>query len=125
MTTASEALQDPGPRSASEDRDRSQSRYDLLSGIGCYVLWGGLSGCTYSEGVSWGKFVPPEEGGRFCEVIEDATVSWPLVVKAVMERLDKKAGPKKTIPSGETKIRDCASPSALMGFARPASTGCT
>ena len=43
MTTASEALQDPGPGSASEDRDRSQSRYDLLSGIGCYVLWGGLS----------------------------------------------------------------------------------
>ncbi|MDH5306189.1 MAG: deoxyhypusine synthase family protein, partial [Myxococcales bacterium] len=29
------------------------------------VHWGGLSGCTYSEGVSWGKFVPPEEGGRF------------------------------------------------------------
>ena len=25
--------------------------------------WGGLSGCTYSEGVSWGKFVPAEDGG--------------------------------------------------------------
>ena len=24
--------------------------------------WGGLSGCTYSEGVSWGKFVPEDEG---------------------------------------------------------------
>ena len=41
MTSASEALQDPGPRSASEDR--STSRYDLAAGIGCYVLWGGLS----------------------------------------------------------------------------------
>lgn len=51
--------------------------------------WGGLSGCTYSEGVSWGKFVPESEGGKQVEVIEDATVAWPLVVKAVMERLEK------------------------------------
>jgi len=53
------------------------------------VHWGGLSGCTYSEGVSWGKFVPEKEGGRQVEVLEDATVAWPLVVKAVMERLEK------------------------------------
>ncbi len=52
------------------------------------VHWGGLSGCTYSEGVSWGKFVPPEDGGRFAEVHADATIAWPLVVRAVMERLD-------------------------------------
>ena len=49
--------------------------------------WGGLSGCSYTEGVSWGKFVPPAEGGRFAEVFADATIAWPLVVKAVMERL--------------------------------------
>ena len=48
--------------------------------------WGGLSGCSYSEGVSWGKFVPPAEGGRFAEVFADATIAWPLVVRAVMER---------------------------------------
>jgi len=30
------------------------------------VHWGGLSGSTYTEAVSWGKFVPPEEGGAFC-----------------------------------------------------------
>jgi deoxyhypusine synthase len=48
--------------------------------------WGGLSGCTYSEGVSWGKFVPPSEGGRFSEVLCDATIAWPLIVKAVQER---------------------------------------
>ena len=41
MTSASDALQDPGPRSASGDK--SPSRYDLAAGIGCYVLWGGLS----------------------------------------------------------------------------------
>lgn len=49
--------------------------------------WGGLSGCTYSEGISWGKFVSPSDGGRFAEVPCDATIAWPLVVKAVQERL--------------------------------------
>jgi deoxyhypusine synthase len=49
--------------------------------------WGGLSGCTYSEGVSWGKFVPPAEGGRFAEVYADATTVWPLLVKGVLEEL--------------------------------------
>jgi deoxyhypusine synthase len=51
------------------------------------VHWGGLSGCTYSEGVSWGKFVPPTEGGRFAEVYADATAVWPLLVKGVLEEL--------------------------------------
>jgi len=52
------------------------------------VYWGGLSGCTYSEGVSWGKFVPPDEGGRYAEVLADATVVWPILMKAVFEELD-------------------------------------
>lgn len=51
------------------------------------VHWGGLSGSTYSEAVSWGKFVPPREGGRFAEVLEDATVALPLVAGAVLQRL--------------------------------------
>jgi deoxyhypusine synthase len=51
------------------------------------VHWGGLSGSTYTEAVSWGKFVPPEEGGKFAEVFEDATVALPLVVGAVLERI--------------------------------------
>ena len=51
------------------------------------VHWGGLSGCTYSEAVSWGKFVPPQEGGRFAEVLLDATVGLPLIAGAVLERL--------------------------------------
>ena len=53
------------------------------------VHWGGLSGCTYSEGVSWGKFVPKEEGGRYAEVYADATIAWPILTKAVAQRLDK------------------------------------
>jgi deoxyhypusine synthase len=51
------------------------------------VHWGGLSGSTYSEAVSWGKFVPPSEGGRFAEVLDDATVALPLVAGAVLERI--------------------------------------
>ena len=50
------------------------------------VHWGGLSGCTYQEGISWGKFVPPSEGGRWAEVYADATIAWPLIVKAALER---------------------------------------
>lgn len=53
------------------------------------VHWGGLSGCTYSEGISWGKFSPPSEGGRWAEVYSDATIALPLIVKAVLERLNK------------------------------------
>ena len=53
------------------------------------VHWGGLSGSPYSEAISWGKFVPPSEGGRFGEVFVDATVGLPIIVAAVIERLDK------------------------------------
>jgi deoxyhypusine synthase len=63
------------------------------------VYWGGLSGSPYSEAVSWGKFVPPGEGGMFGEVFVDATVGLPIIVAAVLERLDKdvnsNAGSKK------------------------------
>ena len=52
------------------------------------VHWGGLSGCTYSEGVSWGKFAPPSKGGRYAEVYADATLVLPLLMKAVFEELD-------------------------------------
>ena len=53
------------------------------------VYWGGLSGSPYSEAISWGKFVPPAEGGKFGEVFVDATVGLPLIVAAVLERLRK------------------------------------
>jgi len=57
--------------------------------------WGGLSGCTYSEGVSWGKFVPPDEGGRFAEVYADATTVWPLLTLGVLEELGEPRAAKK------------------------------
>ena len=51
--------------------------------------WGGLSGCTYEEGVSWGKFVPKKEGGQFAEVLSDATVVWPLLMMGLLEQAKK------------------------------------
>ena len=54
--------------------------------------WGGLSGCTFREGVSWGKFVAPEDGGRFAEVLCDATIAWPILLKGVIQRLEKTQG---------------------------------
>ena len=53
------------------------------------AYWGGLSGCTYSEGVSWGKLTPPNEGGKLAEVYADATIALPLITKAVLERLNR------------------------------------
>ena len=56
-----------------------------------------MSGSPYSEAISWGKFVPPSEGGKFGEVFVDATVGLPIIVAAVIERLDKakKGGARK------------------------------
>jgi deoxyhypusine synthase len=59
------------------------------------VNWGGLSGSTYTEAVSWGKFVPEAEGGKFAEVLDDATVALPLIVGAVLERLGYRYAEKK------------------------------
>jgi len=67
------------------------------------VNWGGLSGSTYTEAVSWGKFVPEAEGGRFAEVLDDATVALPLIVGAVLERLGYKHGGAK--PGKSSKRR--------------------
>ncbi len=49
------------------------------------------------EAISWAKFVPPAEGGKFGEVFVDATVGLPIIVAAVLERLgkDKSSGTKK------------------------------
>jgi len=40
--------------------------------------------------------VPPAEGGKFGEAFVDATVGLPLIVAAVLERLDKKGNGAKT-----------------------------
>jgi len=53
--------------------------------------WGGLSGCTFREGISWGK---EKAGGKYATCYCDATIALPLVVKATLERcknLDKRS----------------------------------
>lgn len=62
------------------------------------VHLGGLSGCTYSEGLSWGKFVSPEEGGLFAEVHCDATIAIPLLIYGVLERIQAES--KSNSPEG-------------------------
>src|SRR6266850_872571 len=69
------------------------------------VHWGGLSGSTYTEAVSWGKFVPPEEGGKFAEVFDDATVALPLVVGAVLERIGYFKRDKQRVPGLQSNLQ--------------------
>jgi len=49
--------------------------------------WGGLSGCTFEEAVSWGKEMP--ESG-FAQCYCDATIALPIVAQALAERVKKK-----------------------------------
>ena len=46
------------------------------------MYYGHLSGCTYSEGMSWRKM---DINGSFSEIRADATQIWPFLVKFVME----------------------------------------
>ena len=58
--------------------------------------WGGLSGCSYREGVSWAKFLPESEGGTYAEVKADATVVLPFLVKGVIQRIEKLKSRRKS-----------------------------
>ncbi len=49
--------------------------------------WGGLSGCTFDEAVSWGKEQPD---GRLVQCYCDATIALPLITQALSERVDIK-----------------------------------
>jgi deoxyhypusine synthase len=54
--------------------------------------WGGLSGCTLEEAVSWGKTSPR---GKKVTCYCDATIALPLVAHALFERVkSKRKGPK-------------------------------
>ncbi len=48
--------------------------------------WGGLSGCTFEEAVSWGKEDP--EGG-LVQCYCDATIALPIISQALAERVEK------------------------------------
>lgn len=49
--------------------------------------WGGLSGCTLEEAISWGKI---DEGGKRSVVYCDATIALPLIAHALCERVKVK-----------------------------------
>jgi deoxyhypusine synthase len=61
--------------------------------------WGGLSGCTFNEGISWGK---EKTTGEYTACYCDATIAFPIIVKAALERLGNKPPqrkkPKEIIP---------------------------
>lgn len=60
-------------------------KFDMALRIDPTPLWyGNLSGCTYSEGGSWRKF---DLSGTLSEVRLDATIAWPFIQRAVMERV--------------------------------------
>jgi len=46
--------------------------------------WGGLSGCTLEEAISWGKI---NEAGKRAVVYCDATIALPLIAHALCERI--------------------------------------
>lgn len=52
--------------------------------------WGGLSGCTFEEAVSWGKIAKDAEN---VTVICDATIALPIVTAVVLTRRRKKKRP--------------------------------
>lgn len=52
--------------------------------------WGGLSGCTLEEAISWGKISPDSTRSVvYC----DATIALPLITQAMSERVTKRAYP--------------------------------
>ena len=55
--------------------------------------FGGLSGCTFEEAISWGKISPKAEN---VQVFIDATIALPLMAHALSERVE---GLKRFIPS--------------------------
>ncbi len=56
--------------------------------------WGGLSGATFEEAISWGKV---DAEGKKVVVYVDATIALPLVAHALYERLGNKKRKKKDL----------------------------
>jgi deoxyhypusine synthase len=74
------------------DRDPAGHKYGIQITMD-HPQWGGLSGCTFEEAVSWRKIAPE---ARFVTVNVEATVALPLIVSALAE---KKAHQGRTLPA--------------------------
>lgn len=55
--------------------------------------WGGLSGCTFEEAVSWGKIAPM---AKKVQVFVDATIALPIAAHALLEKMH---GRKRRAPA--------------------------
>jgi deoxyhypusine synthase len=73
------------------DRDPAGHKYGIQITMD-QPQWGGLSGCTFEEAVSWRKIAPE---ARFVTVNVEATVALPLIVSALAE---KKAAEGRMLP---------------------------
>jgi deoxyhypusine synthase len=49
--------------------------------------WGGLSGCTFEEAISWGK---EDVDSKFVQCYCDATIALPIVAHALAERVKER-----------------------------------
>jgi deoxyhypusine synthase len=49
--------------------------------------WGGLSGCTFSEAISWGK---ESDNGNFVQCYCDATIAFPILIQALNDSVEIK-----------------------------------
>ncbi|MEM3786933.1 MAG: deoxyhypusine synthase family protein, partial [Nitrososphaeria archaeon] len=52
--------------------------------------WGGLSGCTFEEAISWGK---ESKEGYYVQCYCDATIALPIISHAICEKLDFRRKP--------------------------------
>lgn len=52
--------------------------------------WGGLSGCTFEEAISWGK---ESKEGYYVQCYCDATIALPIISHAICEKLDFRREP--------------------------------
>jgi deoxyhypusine synthase len=83
--------------------------------------WGGLSGCTFEEAVSWGKIagVAPK-----VQVFADATISLPIVSQALAEKtkayIAKRKAPQYDWSGKKLKVKFAASGPAIKSPAKKA-----
>ncbi|MEW5759472.1 MAG: deoxyhypusine synthase [Candidatus Thermoplasmatota archaeon] len=60
-------------------------------------FFGGLSGCTFDEAISWGKIAPD---AKKIQVFTDATIALPIIAHALLEI---RKGKKRDVPNFEWK----------------------
>ncbi len=89
------------------NRDPAGHRYGIQITMD-QPQWGGLSGCTFDEAVSWRKIAPE---AQFVTVYVEATIGLPLIVSALAESA-KEAIASRKLPSLDWEWEKPNSPSS-------------